>query len=91
MVNLPFACLVSGSLVFLPSPWNEPPAVPSYCPSWFIPQCILNAECFMIAQLAELTDEVAGLPGALHSTTPDLLVDYLAATFKEGDSNAISW
>lgn len=43
------------------------------------------------ASTAELADEVAGLPGALHSYTPELLVDYLAATFKEGDNDPKSW
>ncbi|KAK9916903.1 hypothetical protein WJX75_008564 [Coccomyxa subellipsoidea] len=38
----------------------------------------------------ELADEVAGLPGALQSFTPELLVDYLAATFKECDSESRS-
>jgi len=34
---------------------------------------------------AELAAEVAGLPGALQSGTPELLVDFLATVFKEGD------
>jgi hypothetical protein len=39
---------------------------------------------------AELADEVAGLPGILQSFTPELLVDYLATIFKEGENALVS-
>ena len=49
---------------------------------------LANFECELV--LIELANEVGLLPASLQSRNPDLLIDYLATVFEDGDDKTLS-